>query len=285
MGQGYQHSMGVFLNKDNIRIFYRSWAAENPAGLVFLCHGLGEHSGRYSHLIQKLRDRRISFYALDHKGHGKSGGKRGHTERFTDYCQDIHQYITTLIRPEAPGLPLILLGHSMGGLIAALHARMFPEDIDGLILSSPAFMPSTPLSPLQRSGAKILARLTPRLSRSNKLSPEDLSSSRETVAAYSKDPLVHNRITFQWLVEFLAATRQCLDRGQETSLPLLIFHGGADAIVSAEGSRCYYERAKGPDKTLKIFDGLRHETMNESPGKREPVLNIVADWIVAHAKK
>jgi alpha-beta hydrolase superfamily lysophospholipase len=285
MQQGYQHSMGVFLNKDNIRVFYRSWTVENPRGLVFLCHGLGEHSGRYNPLIHKLRDRQISFYALDHKGHGKSGGRRGHTERFTDYCHDIHQYITTLIRPGAPGLPLFLLGHSMGGLIAALHVLTFPGDIDALVLSSPAFMPAMPISSLQRLGAPLLARLMPRLSLSNRLNPEALSSNQETVAAYLKDPLVHNRITVQWFTEFLAAADQCLDRGSEVTLPLLIFHGTDDAVVSVEGSRRFYEQASSPDKTLKIFDGLRHETMNESPEKREPVLCLAADWIVNHAKK
>ena len=282
MQKGYQHSMGVFLNKDNIRIFYRSWAAENPRGMVFLCHGLGEHSGRYKHLINMLRDRQVSFFALDHKGHGKSGGKRGHTERFTDYCQDIHQYINTLIRPEFPDLPLILLGHSMGGVIAALHVLMFPDDVDALVLSSPAFEPTIPISPVQRLAAKMLVRFMPRLSQASKLNPEDLSSDDETVTAYLKDPLVHNRITIQWFIEFSRATSQCLERGPEITMPLLIFQGANDVIVSADGSRRFYDQVASLDKRIKMFNGLRHEAMNESPEKREPVLRLAADWILNH---
>lgn len=282
MHKGYQHSMGVFLNKDNIRVFYRSWAVADPRGLVFLCHGLGEHSGRYKHLINILRDQRISFFALDHKGHGKSGGKRGHTECFSDYCQDIHQYITTLIRPEYPDLPLILLGHSMGGVIAALHVSTYPDEIDALILSSPAFEPAIPVSFMHRLGASMLVRVMPRSACSNKLNPNDLSSDPETVMAYLQDPLVHDKITFQWFTEFLSATRQCLERAPGITLPLLVFHGANDAIVSAEGSRRFSESAASPDKTLKIFEGLRHETMNETPEKREPALRLVADWIVNH---
>ncbi len=285
MQKGYQHSMGVFLNKDNIRIFYRSWAVEAPRGLVFLCHGLGEHSGRYKHLINEMRDRQISFFALDHKGHGKSGGKRGHTERFSEYCQDINQYITTLIRPEFPDLPLILLGHSMGGVIAAFHALTFPGDIDALILSSPGFEPTIPVSFIQRLIANMLVRFMPRASRSNNLNPDNLSSDQETVMAYLQDPLVHDKITFQWLTEFLTATGQCLDRAPDITLPLLVFHGANDVIVSAEGSRRFFEQAASPDKTMKIFEGLRHETMNEPPEKREPVLHLVADWIEDHARK
>lgn len=285
MQKGYQHSMGVFLNKDNIRIFYRSWTVENPRGLIFLCHGLGEHSGRYKHLINTLRDRQIAFFALDHKGHGKSGGKRGHTEYFSDYCQDIHQYITTLIRPEFPDLPLILLGHSMGGVIAVLQVLMFPDDVGALVLSSPAFEPTIPVSVFQRLGANMLVRLLPRFSQTNKINPEDLSSDDETVTAYLKDPLVHNRITIQWFTEFSRATNLCLERSSEIALPLLIFHGANDAIVSAEGSRKFYEQAASRDKFIKIFEGLRHETMNEPPEKREPVLRLVTDWIVDQAEK
>lgn len=283
--QGYDHRMGVFLNKHRIRIFYRSWSVENPKGLVFLCHGLGEHSGRYSHLINALRGRGISFYALDHKGHGKSGGKRGHTDTFADYCDDIHQYITTLIRPDMPDLPIILLGHSMGGLIAALHALTFPGDINALVLSSPAFEPTVPVPLFQRLGAALAVKIMPRLSQDNKLNPDDLSSDKKTVEDYKNDPLVHTTVTVQWFIEFMAATRKCMERASEITRPLLVFHGGDDAIVSPEGSRRFFEKAASPDKTLKVFDGRRHETMNETPDKREPVLKMVTDWILDHAKK
>jgi len=282
---GYQHSMGVFLNKNSIRIFYRSRTVENPRGRVLLCHGLGEHSGRYTHLIQALRGRQISFYALDHKGHGKSGGKRGHTDSFTDYCDDLHQYITTLIRPDMPDLPLILLGHSMGGLIAALHALTYPCDMDALVLSSPAFEPTVPIPAVQRLAAALAVKLMPRLAQNNKLDPEHLSSNRETVEAYKNDPLVHTTVTVKWFVEFTATTRQCMEQAGRVTLPLLVFHGKNDAIVSPDGSKAFFEKAASSDKTLKVFSGLRHETMNETPGKRDPVLKMVSDWILDHVKK
>jgi len=280
--QAYSHSAGFFTNKDKTEIFHQKWTVQNPGGALFICHGLGEHSGRYTNLLQALSGQNISIYAIDHAGHGKSGGRRGHIKRFTDYCDDINMYIMSTIKSEAPDIPLVMLGHSMGGLIAAAYGLAYPDTINGLVLSSAAFIPSVTVPAVQKAAAKLLARIVPWLPQNNKLNPDDLSSDRQTVEAYVNDPLVHTTITVRWFAEFVKTTQECMERAGELAMPLLVFHGSDDAIVSPEGSRQLYEKASSADKTLKIFDGLRHETMNETPEKRAPVLELVTRWIKEH---
>jgi len=276
---GYHHLTGTFTNKDGLDIFYQGWLVKEPRAAVLVVHGLGEHSGRYGHLLDAMAADGVSFFALDHQGHGKSGGKRGHVNDFADYAADIKQYIDQVIRREADGLPLICLGHSMGGLIAALFALTHQQDLAALILSSPAFIPGVKVPAVQAAAAKIVARFLPRLTQSNKLNAADLSHDPETVRAYQADPLVHDRVSTGWFVSFLATADQCLARAGELTLPLLVIQGTEDRMVSPEGSRLFFDRAGGSQKTIKLFGGLYHETMNELPRDRAVVLETLAGWI------
>ena len=275
----YNHTTGTFTNKDGLEIFHQRWTVDAPRAAIIVVHGLGEHSGRYGHLLDTMADDRISFFSLDHQGHGQSGGTRGHVNDFTDYVADIRQYLDEIVAGEAAGLPLICLGHSMGGLIAALFALTYQPDISALILSAPAFIPGGKIPAIQAAAARIVSRILPRLTQSNKLNAADLSHDPETVSAYQDDPLVHDRISTRWFVSFMATAEQCLARAGELTLPLLVFHGTEDKMVSPDGSRKFFEQVKGADKTLKLFGGLYHETMNELPKDREIVLETVADWV------
>lgn len=275
----YTQTTGVFKNSAGIDIFHQRWMVENPRGAVLIIHGLGEHSGRYGHLLDAMTDTQACFFALDHQGHGRSGGKRGHIDDFADYVADIRQFIDQVIKKEAPGLPLICLGHSMGGLIAAYFALSHQPGLTALILSAPAFIPGVKVPAVQAAAAKIFSRILPRLTQSNKLNADDLSHDPETIRDYLADPLVHDRVSTRWFVSLLATADQCLARAGELTLPLLVFHGTEDKMVSAEGSRIFFDRARSVDKTLKLFGGLYHETMNETPQDREVVLRTVADWI------
>ena len=275
----YNHATGTFTNKDGLGIFHQRWTVDAPRAAMIIVHGLGEHSGRYGHLLDTMAGDRISFFSLDHQGHGQSGGTRGHVNDFSDYVVDIKQYLDDIVSPETAGLPLICLGHSMGGLIAGLFALTHQPDISALILSAPAFIPGGKIPAIQAAAARIVSRVLPRLTQSNKLDADDLSHDPETVRAYQNDPLVHDRISTRWFVSFMATAEQCLSRAGEITLPLLVFHGTEDKMVSPDGSRKFFDQVKGADKTLKLFGGLYHETMNELPKDREIVLETVADWI------
>jgi alpha-beta hydrolase superfamily lysophospholipase len=271
--------MGVFLADDMVRIFYQSWTVPNPRGIVVISHGLGEHSDRYRNIMGALSGCGISFYALDHRGHGKSGGKRGHVDRFMKYVEDLKQMVDTIVRNDNGDLPLVLLGHSMGGLIAMRYALEHREDLTGLILSAPALVPAVAVPAWKKTLGRFFSVVAPGLAMNNELDPADISSDPDVVQAYREDPLVHDMVSARWYTEYLDTAEFCLARPSELEMPLLVIHGLGDRMVSPEGSRIVYENASSPDKQIFTFEGLFHETMNERLEDRKKVLKTISCWI------
>jgi alpha-beta hydrolase superfamily lysophospholipase len=278
----YQHHMGVFLSSDNVRIFYQSWQVAHPKGILVISHGLGEHSGRYQNLLETLSGKGISVYAPDHRGSGMSGGIRGHVDDFSKFYKDIKHLVDTVVRKENPGIPMLLLGHSLGGLIAELYALNFPEDVKALILSAPALMPSVAVPIWKKIMSRLAAKLFPRITVSNELDPQYISTEKAVVQAYLDDPLVHDRVSTKFYQEYLDAAAEAIRRSHELRMPLLLIHGTADRMVSIESSRHIFQQAASEDKTMEEFDGLFHETMNEKVEQREKVLGIMEQWILQH---
>ncbi len=276
--KSYNYESRTFIGKGGIEIFSQSWSVSKPEGILVISHGLGEHSGRYKNIIEKLEGQKISLYMLDHRGHGKSGGKRGHVNSFMEYIYDLKLYIN-LIKEDHEELPLILLGHSMGGLIALKYALTYPEDITGLILSSSLLMLSIEVPGWKTALGNALSKYIPGMSIPTGLNPMDLSHDEDAVDAYENDPLVFGKVSARWYTETTAARIECLNRLQELKMPLLIFHGKEDKLVDYRGSIEIEKKAKSDIKELHIFEGLYHEPMNESEAEREKVLNIVNDWI------
>lgn len=277
----YLQENGYFQAADGVQLFWQSWTVPNPSGILVIAHGLGEHCDRYSGLISNLEGKNIAIYAIDHRGHGRSQGKRGHVTRFKNYTEDL-KLLFNRIKTAHPDVPLILLGHSMGGVIAFKYTLTYPHEVDALILSSAGLIPAAAIPALKQKAASILSCLAPELAMSNGLDAKLLSHDYNTVQAYLDDPLVHDRVTSRWYVEFTNAGRECLNQAYKLELPLLIIHGRNDGIVDFHGSEQVMEKASSADKTLYIFDGLYHETMNELPSDRAKVTAIVSQWILVH---
>ncbi|MCX7678197.1 MAG: lysophospholipase [Spirochaetes bacterium] len=277
----YQYETGTIIGKGGIELFFQRWIALNPAAALVVVHGLGEHSGRYGNLINWLDGKRISIYALDHRGHGRSAGKRGHVDSFYDYVIDLSFFVES-IKGEFPTVPIFLLGHSMGAIIAVLYALRHKGSIHGLILSSPAFTPIAEATPAELMVASFLSKYFPTMSISNKINANYLSHHRETVAEYQNDPLVHDRISIRWYTEFVKSAQECLTRANELTIPILIFHGIDDRIVDFSGSIQFFDSVSSLDKTKLLFEGLYHETMNEVEHEREKVLAAISKWILTH---
>lgn len=275
----FKETTGIFAGVNSVQIYYHSWRADNPRGIIVIAHGLGEHSGRYLNLINTMQNDGVSFYALDHRGHGRSEGKRGHLNAFAEYTEDL-KMLFKLVQKENPGVPIILLGHSMGGVIACQYALTYPQDMNGLILSSAGLIPAMKIPNWKKWLANTMASLAPALAMSNGLDRSHLSHDQSVIDAYSNDPLVHDRVSFRWVAEFTQAGEDCLNRATELSMPLLVIHGEDDKIVDCQGSKEVMAKASSQNKQFYLFKGLYHETMNEIPPEREKVVNNVREWII-----
>lgn len=275
----YTHNVGTFIGKGGVEIFFQSWNVPKPKGVVIIVHGLGEHSGRYENLLEKMKGKGVSFFAPDHRGHGRSGGKRGHVMSFMEYVFDL-KLLVDFIRDDYEKIPLFLLGHSMGGVIALKYAFTYQEDIDGLIISSAGLVPVLEVPKWKESLGRFFSRRMPGLTMPSGLPAEAISRDNAVVKAYEDDPLVHDKVSSRWFTEFTDSGQECLDRAGELKVPILLFHGTEDGLVHPRGTEQIYEGASSRDKELYLFDGLYHETMNELPEDRERVLNMVSGWIL-----
>lgn len=277
----YRHIQGNFRSSDGLELFYQKWIVNEARGVVIIAHGLGEHSSRYQHLLDQMAGKNLSFYALDHRGHGRSQGKRGHILSFNNFLADL-DILVQMARSENPDLPIILLGHSMGGVIAFQYALRYPKTINGLILSSAGLLPILDAPVWQQKLVRILSRIYPGLVVANGLNAAGLSHDQTVVDNYLNDPLVHDKVSVRWFTEFIFAGQEALRRAGEITMPLLIIHGKEDPIVDYRGSEQTMELASSSDKTLYVFDGLLHETMNETLDQRQEVLAKVEQWILSH---
>lgn len=276
-------TQGKFTGKGNIEIFFQQWAADRPKVNVVIVHDLGDHSGRYSNLIEACAGKGVSFFALDHRGHGQSKGTRGHANSFMDYIFDLKMFINTIHR-DYPEQPLLLLGQGLGGTIACKYALSYQNDISGLILTSAGFIPTIEIPFLKNKCMNVLSSMTPALQISYGFDPSYLSHDEAAVTRFMEDPLVHATITPRLYTEYMESAAFCLDHSEQLRIPLLILHGEEDQLCSPKGSTIVFEHASSEDKSMTLLPGLYHEIMNEDLKPRNKVLAILSKWIVSHSR-
>ncbi|WAC58199.1 alpha/beta hydrolase [Gordonia sp. SL306] len=248
-----------------------------PRGTVVIAHGLGEHGRRYRHVVERLVGAGYLTAVPDHLGHGRSGGKRLRVQRFSDYTDDLG---TVLDQVAIGDLPTFLIGHSMGGCIALDFALDDQDRLDGLVLSGAAVVPGDDLSPVAVKLAPLLARVAPGLP-TTALDSASISRDPQVVATYDTDPLVtRGKIPAALGGAMLATMGSFPRRLPGLQIPLLVLHGGADALTSAAGSEMVDRLAASSDKTLTIYDGLYHEIFNEP--ERDQVISDVLGWLADH---
>lgn len=258
-------------------IVFDVYRPEEPAiGIVALVHGLGEHAGRYGHVIDLLTGAGYVVVAPDHAGHGRSGGKRMGVNHFGDFVADLHRVIHSV---EHAGLPLFLVGHSMGGAIALSYALDHPDEVTGLVLSGAAVVPGDDLPALLVKAAPVLGRVAPWLPGAA-LSASAVSRDPAVVAAYEADPLVwHGMVPAGLGGTLIGAMGGFADRLPSLRVPTLALHGGRDELANADGTRIIGELGGG-EVTTKIYPELYHEIFNEP--ERDEVLGDVMAWLAAH---
>ncbi|MFR9787740.1 alpha/beta hydrolase [Streptomyces sp. MB22_4] len=234
-------------------IAVREWPHPAPRFLALLVHGYGEHAGRYDGLASVLAGQGAAVYAPDHMGHGRSAGERVLIEDFEDVVADVGS-VADLARAAHPGLPLVLAGHSMGGLIAARYAQLHRPELGALILSGPV------IGAWELPGRLLALPEIP----DTPVSPSALSRDPAVGAAYAADPLVwHGPMKRATLQAFARTLDAVAEGGGVGDLPVLWLHGGDDRLVPLAGSRPGVERLGG-DLTERIFPGARHEVFHET---------------------
>ena len=271
------HHEDRFEGHDGLSLYQQWWLPETePAAVVVLIHGFTEHSSRYARVAHELNRQGYAVYALDLRGHGKSGGQRVWVRSFDEYLADLDLWLESVRRRE-PEKPLFLFGYSMGGTLVALFALTRQPDVRGLLLSVPALKVGKGIFPILRRLAALVSRLFPRL-RIVTLGSRWVSRDPQVVDEFRSDPLVfHGRFPVRTGAEILGAGQRVLDGAAAIRLPLLILQGTGDRVVDPQGSRQLCARASSDDKTLRLYKGLYHDLLHEP--EKEHVVADVVEWL------
>jgi acylglycerol lipase len=262
------------------QIFWQSWAPEPPPrAVVVIVHGAGEHSDRYAHVATRLVADGCAVYALDHRGHGRSEGPRAVIDRIGNAVADVDQLVVAA-RDAHPGVPVFMLGHSMGGTIALCYALDHQDRLAGLILSGPLAALEAAPAPMRIAG-RLLSAIAPTLPL---ISIDSTLVSRDpaVVSSYISDPLVHHgKLPARTVAELAAAVDSFPARVSAITVPTLILYGTADRLCPPAGSVMLGERIGAAAKTVTAYEGLFHEILNEP--ERDQVLDEICAWLASRA--
>ena len=261
---------------DAATLYYQTWRPEEqPRAAIIIVHGVAEHSGRYERLAGYLVDRGYAVIALDHPGHGRSTGDPGHIDRFSDYLKCLDS-VHTKVADEMSGVPQILLGHSMGGLIGTLYLLQNQDAFVGCILSGPAIKTDIEPGKFQMALIRALSRVFPKAG-VLQLDASGVSRDANEVDRYVNDPLVYaGKLSARLVLELFNSMAQIQSRAAKITLPILILHGGADAMASPEGSKFLAEQVSSKNKRLEIYPGLYHEIFNEP--EHDQIFEDISKW-------
>ncbi|MBV6397478.1 MAG: Monoacylglycerol lipase [Anaerolineales bacterium] len=266
---------------DNLTMYSKCWAPEKePRAVVCLVHGLGEHIGRYEHVGRAFTDAGYALLGFDHRGHGRSGGQRGHTPAYEALLDDM----AALLRQAGeryPARPYFLYGHSMGGNLVINYALRRKADLGGVIATGPflklAFQPPAVKVALGR----MMNNIAPGFTQTSGLETAALSRDSNVVQAYINDPLVHNKISARLFVSLFDSGQYAFDHPSEFPLPMLLMHGSADRLTSAAASR-QFGAAAPAFVTMRLWDGFFHEIHNEP--EKDEVLKAMIAWLDGQVK-
>jgi alpha-beta hydrolase superfamily lysophospholipase len=264
--------------KDGNPIFLRDWPLApdiTPRGLILIVHGLGEHIGRFDHVADHFNQWGFAVRGYDQYGHGRTGGPRGGLPSNFRLLDDLAEIIDDTRKNMDPNTPLILLGHSMGGLVVGRFVALTIRPVDGLIMSSPALDPG--ISLVQRILLAVVPVIAPDLRVGNGVDAQYLSHDKKVVSDYLADPLGHDRISGR-LARFIAKTgSQTVDMAPHWKVPTLLIYSGDERVLEPLGSTRFGELAPKEVVTTQRFDHLYHEIFNESDAA--PVFDAVKNWL------
>ena len=245
-------------SEDELLLNFYYWEPEKAHAAIVISHGWSEHAGRYHQLANWFAEQGYAVYALDHRGHGKSEGKRGHVRRWTDYAHDLEQLRATVKQEKQ-----YLIGHSMGGMIGILHALEYPEQFSSIALSGPATDVSIPVPKFKQLLGNTMSNWMPRLSITNDIDASIICSDPKVVADYLADPFTHGRVTTRWFSEYMKTIERVKQQASHLRTPIAIWHGEGDELVEPWVSEQFYDRLATPHRQRKLVEDSLHELLLE----------------------
>ncbi len=274
-----KHKEEYFTTYDGLNLYYQVWQPEGkPKAIIQIAHGLAEHSSRYMNVVNFLVPNGFIIYCNDLRGHGKSEGARGYVNSFNDYSEDAKRF-THLIKEQQGDIPLFLLGHSMGVIIAVDYAIRYPDELIGVVFSGFGYPATSKVNPLLVLLSGILSKIRPKGKINTNLA-DDVSSDPKVVEAYKNDPLIFTFITYRLGAEYLNITKKLPESLSKIQLPILVQSGELDKLTLDTFELFSYITAT--DKQLKQYKGLYHEVYNEPEPARNQVLTDLKEWLENH---
>ena len=275
-----KHYHGLFKGYDGLTLFEQSWMPEDECkAVVLLVHGLGEHSARYAHVAEFLTSRNIGVETFDHKGHGKSDGRRAFVNSFDEHLRNLDIFAGR-VRERREKTPVFLYGHSMGATIAALYTITRQPDFRGLLISAVLVKMGDDISPMLVKMSSIIGKYAPKM-KTTKLDSASISRDPHIVKDYDEDPLNYRGgIPARIGAELILAMNRIQAQMGKITLPILIMHGSCDKITDPNGSQELFDGIGSKDKTIKLYDGFYHEIHNDP--EKQKVFDDIAGWIEDH---
>ena len=263
--------------KDGLKLYGQHWIPDREPDLaICILHGFGGHSGHYEEFSSYMTGKGHAVFGMDMRGHGKSEGRRGYIKSGDLLMSDIGNLLVEARRTYL-GLPIILFGHSMGGLLAANYILKYrSSELTGVVITSPLFRLAFKPEDSTILFSKIISWFYPGYTLSYHADPGQLSSSKLSAAAMLQDPLIHNRVSYRLYQYFNRSGPWAVSHASMNNLPTLVMHGEKDRITSWEASRDFCTNA-GAGTTFKLWQGFRHELHNDE--RKSEVLDYINDWI------
>jgi acylglycerol lipase len=266
-----------FTSSDGLKMFAKALEIENPKAIIIIVHGMGEHIARYHHVAEFFNKNGFSVYGFDHRGHGKSEGKRGHTPSYEQLLKDVDVFVNK-IKADNPNKNILLYGHSMGGNVCLNYLMKKSNNIKAATISAPwiklAFEPPA----IKVVLGNLMVNIYPSLTQPSGLNPNHISRDKAEVEKYINDKLVHDKISAGFFVNTYKAGYYILENPNDLKTPIFLIHGTGDQLTSHKASEEFAEKSKKVN--LKIYKDLYHELHNEP--EKEEVLNDVLQFFNQH---